>query len=217
MFKKSEKFTALVALYCVALVVSNIIAGKLWDAPFGLHVTAGVILFPIIYIIGDIMPEVYGLQVTRRIIWLGFIINILMVLVFMATLALEAPGFWKGQEAFVTVLGFTPRLVAASLIAYLVGTNANAWVMVAMKALTNGRWLWTRTIASTIVGETIDSALFILVAFYGVLDFEILPWLIASQVIFKTAYEALATPLTYAAIAWMQHDYVLGKPAATEQ
>ena len=140
MFKKSEKFTALVALYCVALVVSNIIAGKLWDAPFGLHVTAGVILFPIIYIIGDIMPEVYGLQVTRRIIWLGFIINILMVLVFMATLALEAPGFWKGQEAFVTVLGFTPRLVAASLIAYLVGTNANAWVMVAMKALTNGKY-----------------------------------------------------------------------------
>ena len=217
MFKKSEKFTALVALYCVALVVSNIIAGKLWDAPFGLHVTAGVILFPIIYIIGDIMPEVYGLQVTRRIIWLGFIINILMVLVFMATLALEAPGFWKGQEAFVTVLGFTPRLVAASLIAYLFGTNANAWVMVAMKALTNGKWLWTRTIASTIVGGTIDSALFILVAFYGVLDFEILPWLIVSQVIFKTVYEALATPLTYAAIAWMQHDYVLGKPAATEQ
>lgn len=215
-FKKSDKFTALVALYCVALVVSNIIAGKLWDAPFGLHVTAGVILFPIIYIIGDIMPEVYGLQVTRRIIWLGFIINILMVLVFVATLALEAPGFWQGQEAFVTVLGFTPRLVAASLIAYLFGTHANAWVMVAMKALTNGKWLWTRTIASTIVGETIDSALFILVAFYGVLDIEILPWLIASQVIFKTAYEALATPLTYAAIAWMQHDYPLGKPAAIE-
>lgn len=202
--KYSQRFLVLCVMFCTALIVSNIIAGKLWAAPFGLTLTAGSVLFPIVYIIGDVMPEVYGLQATRRVIWLGFAANLFAVLFFAICLALPAPSFWRNQAAFETVLGFTPRLLIASLLAYLVGTNVNAWIMVKMKEITQGRWLWTRTITSTIFGEGVDSTIFMLVAFLGVVPLDALPSLIVSQALFKTIYEIIATPITYLVIGWFK-------------
>ncbi len=203
MSEKGHSFplVVLAAAFCVALVVSNIIAGKLFEAPGGIILPAAVWLFPVVYIIGDVIPEVYGLATARRVILLGFATNLAAVAFFALTLALPAPGFWAGQEAFRTVLGFTPRLLLASAVGYLVGTNANAWVLVAIKRRTGGRWLWVRTIGSTLVGETLDSACFITIAFLGIVPWQVLPGMVLAQAAFKTAYEALATPLTYAAVA----------------
>lgn len=211
--KYSQRFLILCVTFCTALIVSNIIAGKLWQAPFGLTLTAGAVLFPIVYIIGDVIPEVYGLRATRHVIWFGFAANLFAVLFFTICLALPYPSFWQNQAAFETVLGFTPRLLIASLLAYLVGTNANAWVMVRMKALTNSRWLWTRTISSTIIGEGLDSAVFMLIAFLGVVPLEVLPSLIVSQWLFKTMYEVIATPITYLVIGWFKSKEIVAVPA----
>lgn len=200
--KYSQRFLVLCVMFCTALIVSNIIAGKLWSAPLGLSLTAGATLFPIVYIIGDVLPEVYGLSATRRVIWLGFAANLFAVLFFYICLALPSPVFWQNQAAFETVLGFTPRLLIASLLAYLVGTNVNALIMVRMRALTRGRWLWTRTITSTIFGEGVDSTIFMLVAFLGVVPLDALPAMIISQAVFKTIYEVIATPITYIVIGW---------------
>jgi len=197
----SFPLVVLASVFCVGLVVSNIIAGKLFVAPGGIILPAAVWLFPVVYIIGDVIPEVYGLATARRIILLGFAANLAAVAFFALTLALPAPGFWQGQEAFRTVLGFTPRLLLASLVGYLVGTNANAWVLVLIKRWTGGRWLWMRTIGSTIVGETLDSACFITIAFLGAVPWPVLPGMVLAQAAFKIAYEALATPLTYVAVS----------------
>jgi len=194
--KHSDLLVVLAALFCVSLVVSNIIAGKLWETRLAV-LTAGVLLFPIVYIIGDVVPEVYGLATARRVIWLGFFANLFAVVFFLITLKLPYPEFWTNQDAFTTVLGFTPRLLLASFAGYLVGTNANAWVMVSMKKLTKGRWLWTRTISSTLVGETLDSLLFMTIAFYGIVPNEALPGMILAQTLFKTGYEIVVTPVTY--------------------
>ncbi|HOG47341.1 MAG TPA: queuosine precursor transporter [Anaerolineae bacterium] len=196
----SFPLVALAAAYCVALVVSNVIAGKLYQAPGGIVLPAAVWLFPVVYIIGDVIPEVYGLATARRIIALGFAANLAAVGFFVLTLALPAPESWAGQEAFRAVLGSTPRLLLASLVGYLVGTNANAWVLVRIKRCTGERWLWLRTIGSTIVGETLDSACFMSIAFLGAVPASALPAMVLAQAAFKTAYEALATPLTYAVI-----------------
>lgn len=197
----SVPFVVLTMFYCVALVVSNVIAGKLWAAPFGLVLTTGVWLFPIVYIIGDVVPEVYGLARARQVILLGFAANLFAVCFFLLCIALPAPGFFANQSAFEIVLGFTPRLLFASFCGYLVGTNANALVMVRMKRWTSGRYLWTRTIGSTVVGESLDSLIFVSIAFWGVIAPEAVLTTIVSMAIFKIAYEIAATPLTYAIVS----------------
>jgi uncharacterized integral membrane protein (TIGR00697 family) len=204
MRNRSFLFTILTALFCVALLVSNIIAGKLWAAPGGLVLPVAVWLFPIVYILGDVIPEVYGLKTARQVIGLGFCLNLMAVLFFYLCLALPAPDFWKNQQAFETVLGFTPRLLVASFIGYLVGTNANAWTLVLIKKGTGGRWLWMRTIGSTVVGETLDSALFITIAFWGTVPGGTIPIMILWQASFKIIYEAIATPLTYVVVNWVR-------------
>jgi uncharacterized integral membrane protein (TIGR00697 family) len=196
--KRFDILAALVAIYSVALVVANIIAGKLWATPLpSVVLTAGVIIFPIVYIIGDVVPEVYGLAVARRIIWLGFLANLIAVAAFWLTLRLPWPPFFEGQKAFEVVLGFTPRLLLASFLGYIVGTNANALVLVWMKKLTGPKLLWSRTIGSTIVGEGLDSLVFMSVAFWGIVPLAVLPGMIVVQWLFKTGYEVLVTPLTY--------------------
>lgn len=198
------RLVVLIVVYCIALTVSNVIAGKLYLAPFGFVLTAGVWLFPVVYIIDDVIPEVYGLAMARRIIWLGFGANLFAVAFFMLTVALPYPAFFDGQKAFETVLGFTPRLLIASFLAYLVGTNANALVLVGIKKVTGDRFLWIRTIGSTIIGESLDSAIFMWIAFLGVVPNEILPSLIFYQATFKIGYEVLATPLTYLVVNWFK-------------
>jgi queuosine precursor transporter len=208
--KNSTLFTLLSSLFCVALVVSNLVAGKLYAAPYGITLTAGVWLFPIVYIIGDVIPEVYGLKVARQVIWIGFICNLIAVGIFLLTIILPYPSYWQGQEAFATVLGFTPRLLLASFIGYLAGTNINAYIMVTMKRFTNGNLLWLRTISSTIFGEFADSILFLSIAFFGTLPLDIIFTMIIAQALFKILYEVLFTPITYMVVYYVNEKELWG-------
>ena len=193
----SRWFVVVAALFVTALITANIVAVKLVDIG-GIIVPAGTVtLFPISYILGDVLTEVYGFRRARLVIQLGFVCNLLAVGSIYATQLLPAAAFWDGQDAYERILGLTPRLLAGSLAAYLVGELANALVLSRLKVLTAGRWLWMRTIGSTLVGEGIDSLVFVTVAFAGTLAVGDLARTIVTAWLVKSAYEALATPLTY--------------------
>lgn len=199
----SAWFVVVAAVFVTCLITANIISVKLlsigpWVVP------AGVIIFPISYIFGDVLTEVYGYSRARRVIWLGFGCNLLAVSAIWVAGLLPPAGFWTGQAAYQQILGFTPRLLAASFAAYLVGEFANSFVLAKMKILTQGRWLWTRTIGSTLVGEGLDSLIFITAAFVGVTPASALPAIIATQWLAKCAYEVVATPLTYAVVNFLK-------------
>lgn len=195
----STAFVVVVAAFITALLIANIIAVKLIDIG-GWILPAGTIIFPISYIIGDVLTEVYGYQRARQVIWLGFACNLLAVAtIWLAQIAPPA-GFWDGQAAYERILGYAPRLLAASFMAYLVGEFANAFVLAKLKIMTQGRWLWTRTIGSTLVGQGLDSLVFVTVAFVGILPAEALISAILLQWLVKSAYEAAATPLTYGVV-----------------
>lgn len=200
----SPWFTAIVSLFVTTLVVSNIIAVKLFQLG-GLVLPAAVVLFPISYIVGDVLTEVYGYARARRVIWTGFGCNLVAVAAIWAAMALPPAPFWaENQPSFEAILGFTPRLLVASFLAYLVGEFANAAVLSRMKLLTRGRHLWSRTIGSTVIGQGLDSAVFITVAFAGVLPPDVLPVTILTQWLVKTAYEVAATPLTYLVVGFLK-------------
>ena len=148
------------------MITSNIIAVKLISVA-GFILPAAIIIFPISYIIGDILTEVYGYRQARQVIWLGFLCNLIAVIgIWLGGLLPPAP-FWAGQAAYDAILGYVPRLLVASFVAYLVGEFSNAYVLAKMKVATEGRWLWARTISSTLVGQGLDSAVFITLAFVG--------------------------------------------------
>jgi queuosine precursor transporter len=199
----SPVFLAVTCFFITCLLISNIIAGKL-ALFWGITLPAAVIIFPLTYLFGDVLTEVYGYERTRLVIWLGFAANLLMSLAFLATIALPHPGFWPHQEAYATVLGFTPRVVAASLIAYVAGEFSNSFVLSKVKILTRGRWLWIRTIGSTAAGQAIDTILFITAAFLGIVPSMVLMEMILAQYIWKVAYEVAATPMTYAIVGWIK-------------
>lgn len=190
-------------LFVTALITSNIIAVKLVSI-FGLVLPAAIIIFPISYIIGDVLTEVYGYGQARRVIWLGFACNLLVVTAFWIGKILPSAPFWKGQEAYAQILGYAPRLLVASFLAYLVGEFANSFVLAKMKLATKGKWLWTRTIGSTLVGEGLDSLVFISLAFYGIMPIRTLAMTIVTQWLVKCGYEALATPATYLAVGFLK-------------
>lgn len=186
----------LATIFCVALVVSNIIAGKL--VSIGAHVLpAAVFLFPVVYIIGDVIPEVFGIKMARHVILLGFITNLIAVGFYLLTIALPYPDFWGGQTSFEGVLGSTPRILLASFAGYLLGANANASIFALIKKKTGERWLFLRTIGSTIVGEYLDSIVFITIAFVGGLPARELFTMAFVQGSFKILYEVAVTPMTY--------------------
>lgn len=189
-----------VALFVASLITANIISVKL-IAVGPLILPAGVVIFPVSYILGDILTEVYGFRWARRAIWLGFLGNLIAVAAIWVAGRLPAPAFWSDQAAYDTILGFTPRLLVASLLAYLVGEFANSTVLARMKVWTQGRYLWTRTIGSTIVGQGLDSLVFILVAFGGLIAPAAIFATVVGQWAFKTIYEIVATPLTYLVVA----------------
>jgi uncharacterized integral membrane protein (TIGR00697 family) len=208
----SPLFILITCLFVSALICANIISVKL-IAIGSWYVPAGVIIFPLSYIFGDVLTEVYGYKAARRVIWLGFMCNLLVVAaIWVAGLWPGAP-FWQDQQAYNTILGFTPRLLLASFLAYLVGEFANSVVLARLKIVTNGRWLWTRTIGSTLVGEGLDSLIFITVAFAN-LAFVGLPappnappdisTAIATQWLIKVIYEVIATPLTYLVVGFLK-------------
>jgi len=190
------------ALFVTCLIAANIIAVKLISVGSNIVLPAAIIIFPLSYIIGDILTEVYGFAWARRVIWLGFLCN--FIFVFFAWIGGLLPGasFWQGQSAYETILGYTPRLLLASFSGYLLGSFANAAVLSRMKIWTKGRYLWTRTMGSTIVGEGLDSAAFITVAFIGTPAFALM--LIVYHWAAKTLIEAVATPVTYAVVNYLK-------------
>lgn len=196
-------FVVIVAFFVTALITANISAVKLIGL-FGLVIDAGTIIFPISYIFGDVLTEVYGYRRARQVIWLGFFCNLLAVGAIVLGGALPAAPFWENQEAYQTILGYAPRLLFASFCAYLVGEFANSYVLAKMKIATNGRWLWTRTIGSTLVGQGLDSAVFVVLAFSGTVPTRALIGIIVVNWLFKSAYEAAATPLTYLVINFLK-------------
>jgi len=199
----SSWFVLVVALFLTCLVAANIIAVKLVDL-CGLTLPAAVIIFPVSYILGDVLTEVYGYRQARRVIWLGFLCNLLVVVAIVAAQVLPAASFWDGQAAYERILGYAPRILAASFLAYLMGEFANSFVLAKMKIATRGRWLWSRTIGSTLVGQGLDSLVFMTLAFAGTIPAAGLASAVISQWLAKSAYEAVATPLTYLAVKFLK-------------
>ncbi len=199
----SKWFVLTVAIFITSLITANIIAVKLIDV-FGLVLPAAIIIFPISYIVGDVLTEVYGYQQARRIIWLGFLCNLIAVAAIWAGGLLPSASFWDGQAAYNSILGYSPRLLAASFLAYLVGEFSNSFVLAKLKIATKGRWLWTRTISSTLVGQGLDSLVFITLAFVGTIPTAGLISAIVTQWLVKSAYEAIVTPLTYVVVNFLK-------------
>ncbi|HEY4011572.1 MAG TPA: queuosine precursor transporter [Acidobacteriaceae bacterium] len=186
----------LTTAFVVILLVSNLIAQKI--VRIGPLSTSGaVVLFPLTYIFGDIFTEVYGYTASRRAIWLGFFGTALMYGVGALVIAMPADPAFHNQQAFVTVFGILPRLLVASLLAFWAGEFANSYTMARLKLITRGRWLWTRTVGSTVVGQAVDTTLVITLTFVGTYPAATLVKIIVTSYLLKVAYEVLATPLTY--------------------
>lgn len=194
------KYLLTIAIFfVVVLMISNTVSAKL--VQMGPFVFAGAIfIFPISYIFGDILTEVYGYHASRKIIWTGFAALGLMSLCYWFVQILPAPVFWQNQAAYDVILGGVPRIVLASMLAYFVGEFANSYVLSKMKLWQDGRHLWMRTIGSTIIGEGLDSLIFGVVAFAGTIPTSALITLVASSYIAKVLFEVASTPLTYLVI-----------------
>ncbi len=206
MERYSLMFLVVVVGFITCLVTSNIIAVKMIDI-FGFVVPASVIIFPLSYIFGDILTEVYGYSRARYVIWLGFGCNFLVVITIWTAQIIPGASFWDGQTAYERILGYTPRILAASFLAYLIGEFANSYILAKMKILTKGRWLWMRTIGSTLIGEGLDSMVFITLAFIGTMPAVLLLSTITTQWLAKSLYEAVATPFTYIVVNFLkQHE-----------
>jgi uncharacterized integral membrane protein (TIGR00697 family) len=206
-------FPLISALFVTSLIISNIIAVKLvvilgWPLP------AAVILFPLAYILGDVLTEVYGYARARQTIWIGFLCNLVAVVAISVGGWLPAASFWDAggafgsadaaQVAYMAIFGFSFRLLIASFLAYLVGEFLNSYILAKLKVRTGGRHLWLRTISSTIVGQAVDSAIFISIAFTGIIPLENMIEAIVSQWIFKVVYEVVATPITYRVVGFLK-------------
>ena len=207
---KERWLPAIAAVFVTSLVVSNIIAVKLFSVG-PLFLPAAIIVFPISYIFGDVLTEVYGYARARQVIWIGFACNLFAVLIIVLSIYLPPASIWKvlgspssAQEAYTEILGFAPRLLAASFVAYLAGEFLNSFVMAKMKIATRGRYLWSRTIGSTLVGQLADSGIFISLSFIGTIPTDALVELIVSQWLVKSGYEAVATPFTYVVVNFLK-------------
>ena len=201
---RSFKHLGTISVFFVSvLLISNIASTKIVD--FGWFTfDGGTLLFPLSYIFADILTEVYGFRRSRRVIWLGFFSALLMSLVLIIVGKLPPAADWGNQAAYDAILGLTPRIVMGSLLAYFCGEFINSFVLAKMKVWTAGKWLWTRTIGSTVVGELVDTAIFVLVAFWGVLPTSLLIAVIVSNYVFKTGVEILFTPITYAIVRFLK-------------
>ncbi len=201
--RHSQYFVIVAAIFVTCLIVANIITVKLISLGSAI-LPAAIIIFPLSYVFGDILTEVYGYRQARKIIWLGFVCNLIAVVAFSAAAALPGAPGWDAQGAYDRILGSTPRFLVASFLAYIAGEFANSFVLAKVKMRTGGRWLWARTIGSTVVGQALDSAIFLTIAFWGAMPAPVLGVLVMSHWIAKTSYEVLATPLTYAVVTYLK-------------
>ena len=209
---KGERFRTFdlaMAAFVTILLLSNVLgAGKvatvdlpvIGDWPFG----AGILFFPLSYVLGDILTEVYGYARARRCVWVGFAATLFMAFMSWVVVALPpAPG-WQGQAAYEAVFGQVPRIVFASVLAFWAGEFANAYVLARMKVWTEGRYLWMRTIGSTVVGQGVDSLIFYPAAFLGVWDTDLVLTVLVTQYALKVGWEVLLTPVTYQVVGWLK-------------
>ena len=196
--KISYRLVIIVAVFVTCLITANIIAVKI--VALGTYLLpAAVFVFPLSYLFGDVLTEVYGYSTARKVIWLGFACNLLFVFFAWVGQVLPPAGFWASEQpAYTAILGYTPRLLLASFSAYLVGEFVNSYVLARMKIMTNGRWLWTRTIGSTVAGQALDTVIFITIAFVGTTAFS--GTLILDHWVAKVGIEAVLTPVTYAVV-----------------
>ncbi|MHB1414346.1 MAG: queuosine precursor transporter [Chloroflexota bacterium] len=192
------------AAFVAVLIVSNIASTKIVELG-PLTFDGGTLLFPLAYIFGDVLTEVYGYSRSRRVIWTGFFWLAVTAVVLGIVDALPAPPGYELQDSFHAVLGQTPRIVLASLVAYCAGEFANSYVLAKLKLLTRGRFLWSRTIGSTLIGEGIDTSIFLAVAFWGVLPTWLLGAVFVSNYVFKVGVEVLFTPATYYVVGKLKH------------
>lgn len=196
-------FYFIVGVFVAVLIVSNTASTKILDlGPFTFD--GGTILFPLAYIFGDILTEVYGYRNSRKVIWTGFACLALATLTYYAVGLLPAAEGWTGEEAYQQILGIVPRIAIASLIAYFAGEFSNSYILARMKIWTKGRWLWMRTIGSTLVGEGVDTGLFAVIAFAGALPNSLLIAIIVSNYVFKVGIEVIFTPITYVLVGWLK-------------
>ena len=193
--KVSVSFMLMGILFNVCLITANLLETKVIQLG-SLTVTAGLLVFPISYILNDCIAEVWGFRKARLIIWSGFLMNFFVVGVGLIAVALPSASFWEGEEHFNFVFGMAPRIVAASLLAFLVGSFLNAYVMSRMKLLNRGRHFALRAILSTVAGETADSFIFFPIAFGGVIAWRELLLMMVIQIILKSTYEVLILPVT---------------------
>jgi len=191
---KTELDAILTGIFTASLIVSNIIAGKTFDF-FSFTLPCGVVIFPVIYIVNDVLAEIYGYEKARKVILLGFFMNLVAVICYQITILLPAPAFFENSEAFSIVLGSTFRLLVARFAAYLAGSLVNAKVMVYLKKWDENK-LFFRCIVSTLFGEGLDAIVFIFIGFLGTMPLEALLLMIVAQALFKTVYEIIVHPLT---------------------
>lgn len=202
-------FDLILGLFVAILLISNIVSVKAVQIPLPftkLHFSfdGGTILFPFSYIFADILTEVYGYEQSRRAIWSGFAGLLLMAALVWLVGIIPPDPLWKLQDSYQELLMTAPRIALASIIAYFAGEFSNSYILSRMKIWTKGKFLWTRTIGSTLVGELIDSVIFVTLAFFGVWDNILLIQVLVSNYIFKTLFEVVATPLTYAITGWLK-------------
>ena len=192
----SKHFLIILAIAITTLLVSNITSIKIISIG-KIILPSSALLFPITYILGDVIAEVYGFKKARLVIILGFLCNAFMVIYFQIAIQLPSSETWNLQECFKSILATTPRMFVASLSAYLVGSLSNAYVMQMIKKITGEKKLWMRTIGSTIVGEFLDTLFFATIAFIGILSLNELATMIICQFVWKVSYEIISTPVTY--------------------
>lgn len=189
--------------FVVVLLISNLVGPKICQLG-PLRPSAAEFLFPLTYICGDVFTEVYGYGSSRRAIWLGFFAMALLAAMGQVAVALPPAPEWKGQDAFSTVFGLVPRFAAASLIAYWAGEFTNSYTLAKLKLFTSGRWLWTRTVGSTVSGQAVDTVVIVVIAFAGAQPPRMLLRMVLSSYLIKVAVEVVATPVTYMVVAWLK-------------
>ncbi|MGE5654099.1 MAG: queuosine precursor transporter [Bacillota bacterium] len=201
--KQYRLFDLVACSFVATLLISNIVAVKVVSI-FGMSFSGAIILFPVTYIFGDILTEVYGYAQSRKAIWMGFGAQGLLAVIVSVVGVMKPAQGWELQGAYEQILMVAPRMALASLAAYVVGSFLNSIVLSRVKVATSGRHLWIRTISSTVVGELADSLIFFNVALFCVLPSSVIGAMIVNSWVFKSAYEILATPFTYAVVGWLK-------------
>ncbi|HAT03416.1 MAG TPA: transporter [Candidatus Magasanikbacteria bacterium] len=201
---KYKYLDLITATFAVVLILSNITSAAKISNVWGFVFDGGMILFPLAYIFGDILTEVYGYARARRVIWIGFAMNLLAVITFWVVGKLPAESSWGLQESYDSILGIVWRISLASLIAYLVGEFSNSYILAKLKIKTQGKYLWLRTLSSTIIGQFLDTTIFLLIAFAGVLPWSIIWSIWIANYIFKILIEIILLPITYRVVNFLK-------------